>query len=419
MRSLIAIVAVMVVLCGIVRTALAVEEGYASPLAAWQNGPPKDAGYFPIAVWLQPAKYARQLKDVGVNLVIGVWAGPNERHLADFEAAGMPIICHQTEAALKDLDNPIIVGWLQKDEPDNAQTFDSFWQTLDRVNEAWPEANRTREQWGTYGPPLPPKDIIASYREMVANDPTRPVYLNLGQGVAFHDYAGRGYRRYNIDDYMQYVKGCDIVSFDLYAYSFRDPKVSEKIWLIPFGVDNLHGWSRGERVVWNFVEATQVYRGGKKPTPDITRAEVWMSIVHGSRGIIYYAHGQGPGGGDQENALVSDTTMMAALKEINAQVRRLAPVINSPTVHNALAVECSDPEVPVDAVVKQQGGATYVFAVCMRPKATRATFRLKGLPAGAKIEVIDEGRTLTAEGGAFADDFGPYAVHLYRVTGGR
>ncbi len=414
MRALLTVLAVVLAYGSFINPASA-QDPSNSPYAQWKNGPPTDPDYFPIAVWLQPAKYVPQLKNAGVNLVIGVWRGPTEKHLADFRELGMPLICHQTEAALSDLDNPLIVGWLQKDEPDNAQGFDSYWQTIEKVNRAWPEANRTREEWGTYGPPVPPKDIIAKYREMRSNDPTRPVYLNLGQGVAYLNYPGRGYRRAHPDDYMQYVKGCDIVSFDLYAYSFRDPNVSEKVWLVPFGVDNLHGWSRDERIVWNFVEATQVYNGGKKPTPAITRAEVWMSIVHGSRGIIYYAHGQGPGGGDQENALVSDGEMMAALKEINAQVRELAPVINSPTVHNALRVVSEKPEVPVDAVVKRHDGATYVFAVCMRSEATGAAFKLEGVPAGSKVEVIDEGRTLEVAGGEFSDDFGAYQVHLYRI----
>jgi len=47
--------------------------------------------------------------------------------------------------------------------------------------------------------------------------------------------------------------------------------------------------------------------------------------------------------------------------------------------------------------------------------AAKATIKVAGLKAGARIEVVDEGRTLTAEAGQFADDFGPLAEHVYKV----
>jgi hypothetical protein len=38
-----------------------------------------------------------------------------------------------------------------------------------------------------------------------------------------------------------------------------------------------------------------------------------------------------------------------------------------------------------------------------------------GLPGGARVEVIDEGRTLTADPGGFSDELKPLAVHIYKV----
>jgi hypothetical protein len=52
----------------------------------------------------------------------------------------------------------------------------------------------------------------------------------------------------------------------------------------------------------------------------------------------------------------------------------------------------------------------------MRPAKARATFALKGLPARAQVEVVDEARALEARDGAFADDLDPYQVHIYKVT---
>src|SRR6187200_43199 len=67
-----------------------------------------------------------------------------------------------------------------------------------------------------YGSPIRPEKIQEDYQKIRANDPSRPVFLNLGQGVAWDNYIGRGVRRNHPEDYPEYVKGADIVSFDIY-----------------------------------------------------------------------------------------------------------------------------------------------------------------------------------------------------------
>ena len=99
-------------------------------------------------------------------------------------------------------------------------------------------------QWGKYGPPIPPKDIIDDYQQRIRQrDPTRPVMLNLGQGVSFDNYIGRGYRRGKLEDYPQYIKGGDIVSFDIYPVVHRDQEVSGSLEYVPRGVERLVKWS--------------------------------------------------------------------------------------------------------------------------------------------------------------------------------
>ena len=80
-------------------------------------------------------------------------------------------------------DDPTIVGWMHGDEPDNAQEVRD------------PQTGRRR-----YGPPVPPARIVADYERIRAADPTRPVMLNLGQGVANDAWNGRGPGA-SLDDY--------------------------------------------------------------------------------------------------------------------------------------------------------------------------------------------------------------------------
>jgi len=166
----------------------------ATPYAKWEHGPSHDARFFPIAVWLQSPRNAGQYRAAGINTYVGLWQGPTESQLADLKAAGMKVICDQNATARAHLDDPTIIGWMHGDEPDNAQ----------------PLAGSKG-----YGPPIPANTIIASYQKIREADPSRPVMLNLGQGVAWDGYYGRGVRTNHPEDYPEYLRGCDIASFDI------------------------------------------------------------------------------------------------------------------------------------------------------------------------------------------------------------
>ncbi len=362
----------------------------------WPKGPAHDDNFFPIAVWLQSPAKARQYLDAGFNTYVGLWNGPTEAQLAALKQAGMKVICEQNAVALRHLDDPTIIGWMHGDEPDNAQSLG---------------------EGKGYGPPIPPATIIAEYERIHAADPTRPVMLNLGQGVAWDDYIGRGVRRHHPEDYPEYVKGCDIASFDIYPVVHDNPAVADKLWFVPQGVERLTRWAGPERLVWNCIECTRIGNPTKKATPQQVRGEVWMSLIHGSRGLIYFVHEWQPR--FNESALLSDPPMLAAVSAINHQIARLAPVLNRPTVSDAVTVTPENPEVPVAVMAKRTPDALYVFAVGMREDKTAATFRLRGTTGESQVEVLDEHRAIPASDGVFHDDFQPWDAHLYRIATGR
>lgn len=362
----------------------------------WKNGPPSDPSYFPIAVWLQQPKNARKYKAAGINLYVGLWRGPTEEQLAELTEAGMPVICSQSKVGLANRDNPIIVGWMHGDEPDNAQSI------IDPV---------TKER--SYGGPVPPPEIVEDYEKYRAAEPTRPIMLNLGQGVANDEWRGRGSGAH-IDDYLTYVKGCDIVSFDVYpVVGIRKPDGENYLWYVPKGVSRLAKWTGGDKIIWNCIECTHINNEKAKATPHQVKAEVWMSLIHGSMGLIYFVHEWKPKVTD--SALLNDPEMLAAVTVINNQIHELAPVLNSPTIKDGATVESSSEEVPIAIMVKRHDGATYVFAVGMRNAPAKGAFHISGLPETSTIEVIGEERSISVKNGKFEDDFEAYDVHLYRT----
>jgi hypothetical protein len=362
----------------------------------WKNGPPVDPSYFPIAVWLQDPKNAGRYKQAGINVYVALWRGPTEAQLIALKHAGMSVICSQNKVGLAHKDDKTIVGWMHGDESDNAQMVTD------------PKTGRRG-----YGGPVPPPRIVVDYERLRAVDPTRPILLNLGQGVANDEWKGRG-RGAKLDDYLTYVKGGDIVSFDVYPVADLDrPDSADDLWYVAKGVDRLVKWTEGRRIVWNCIESSRISNEKAKATPHQVRAEVWMALVHGSKGLIYFVHQFKPT--FNEHALLDDPELLPAVTAINRQILELAPVLNSPNVKDGASVISSVEKVPIAAMVKRHDGAIYLFAVGMRNAPTRGTFTVRGLPARAKAEVLGEGRSLIINEGRFEDEFQPYDVHLYKI----
>jgi hypothetical protein len=363
-----------------------------NPYTKWPKGPSSDPGFFPLAVWLQAPANAERYRNAGFNTYVALWKGPTEEQLDALKKAGMRVICHQNGVGLRHLDDPAIIGWMHGDEPDNAQSLGAG---------------------KGYGPPILPDKIVADYQRVRTADPSRPVLLNLGQGVAYDNYIGRGVRRNHPEDYPEYLKGCDIASFDIYPVNHDSKEVSGKLWFVANGVERLIKWSGGEKVVWNCLECTRIGELDRKPTPQQVRCEAWMSLIHGSRGLIYFVHQFKPT--FREAALLDDPDVLAAVTALNRQITELAPVLNSPTLRDMAIAKSENSEVPSDLMVKQHNGATYLFAVGMRDGATTAAFKLGNVTEGKAVEVLGEKRTITVNGGSFRDHFDPWGVHIYRI----
>jgi hypothetical protein len=373
-----------------------------SKQAGFSHGMPNDPRFFPIAVWLQDPSNAAKYKAAGFNLYIGLWQGPTEAQLARLKAEGMPVLCDQNSVGLKHKNDQTIVGWTLGDEPDNAQ-----------------EVKDPTTGKSGYGPCVPPANIVAEYQRKHALDPSRPIVLNLGQGVANDEWIGRG-NGSSLKDYETYVKGGDIISYDIYPVAgLPKPHPEDYLWYVGKGLDRLNTWMGGNGIRWNCIECTRI--GGQgKPTSDQVRSEVWMSLIHGSRGLIYFVHQFEPK--FDEHALLDDPEMLSAVTALNGQIRSLAPILNSPTQTGTVSVRSSNSAVPIDVMVKQLRNApgkvheSYLFTIGMRNGTTVGTLKLTAPTKSKTVEVLGESRSLKLTNGQFTDTFSPYQVHIYRIT---
>ena len=290
--------------------------------------------------------------------------------------------------------------------------------TRRRSRKAGPRSTNNRD-WpsGTtkgYGPPVPPQWIVRDYEKIKTVDVTRPIFLGLGQGVAWEKYHGRGERTGHLEDYAKYMAGCDIACFDIYPAAHDNLAVKDALWYVPRGVRHLREWCQDSKPVWVHLETGIIGAPGSEPTPQQVKAEVWMALIHGARGIDYFVHQFKPK--FNEHALLDNPDMLAAVTAVNQQVTSLARVLNSPTIVDGVMVESTNPKTPVHAMVKHKDGATYVFSAAMYCEETKATFRIKGLTGTRTAEVLGEDRTVRVQNGVFTDAFAGNGVHLYRIA---
>jgi hypothetical protein len=371
---------------------------WTSPYAAWTRGVPTDPSFFPISVWLQGAWHATEMADLGINVYVGNNAGTDTLAAADLatlKSHGIYAIVGQDAVGLANIDDPTIVGWwLTPDEPDNAQS----------------------DGMGGYGPPVAPATMVSRYNAYKAADPTRPVYLGLGQGVAYDAWEGRGS---NAPPESQYVPAADIIAFDIYPYNNCGGDANVKVtcgqfWLNAFGVDRLHQWSNRGQAVWTDFETTTIAAGTTSgPTPAQVRSEVWLGLIHGVNGVTYFVHSWEPA--FREDGIFGNSTMVTAVTALNRQVKSLAPVLNSASVPSVVAVASSNSAAPIDTMVKAKGQVLYVFAAIARAGTATGTFTIAGLIGDGSATVVGESRSVAVVAGKLTDDFAASAVHIYQI----
>lgn len=352
---------------------------------------------FPIGVWLQKPEHAGRYRNIGINLYVGLWKGPTADQLDKLKSFEMPVICEQNEIALKPVYRDTVVGWQQMDEPDNAQPL---------------VGNFGLRRLG-WGDPISPSEMHLRYQTIQKIDPSRPVFMNLGKGVAWDRWKGRGSRTGRLEDYPFYMQASDIVSFDIYPAAETDASVTGRLELVALGVERMVRWGGPNKTVWSFIGASKVSNPNAEVNAAQIRSQVWMSIIGGAKGLIYFVHQFKPS--FKEAPILDDVKLMLALSEINSEVQGLASVILRPEAN--LAAESNSGAIGIAS--RQSGCSDYLFVVSLSPRAQNLRIQLSDADSNKVVEVIGEGRKLKVSSGELEDSFDPYAVHMYKMLSSR
>lgn len=355
----------------------------------YPNGFPADPSFFPIGVWTQSPARAANYKALGINTFVALHEGPTEPQLAELAKHNMFAVAAQNEVGLTSKNRHVIKGWLHVDEPDNAQP-------------AGP---------GKWGPCVPAAEVVRQTREMKARDNTRPVMLNFGQGFVNEYWVGRGSCTGDQVYYGIAAEGAGILSFDIYPVSAKEPQVKDKLEYVARGVTRLYKLASNQQSVWAILETTSL-NPPARVTPEQLRSTVWMSLIHGAKGIVYFVHEFSP---FREDAIFRYGEVVDEVKRTNTLIASLAPVLNSPDVIGKVTIQAT---APIAAMVKQHNNVLYVFAAGMTSAPARSRISIDGINR-ATADVVGENRNAPISQGVMEEFFTGYGVHIYAIPLGR
>jgi hypothetical protein len=205
------------------------------------------------------------------------------------------------------------------------------------------------------------------------------------------------------DVYRQFAHLADVAGFDLYPLGHCSNDLSAV-----YNAQRAFGSLVGAMPTFQWIETGPIrpgYCGGFQMTAAELRAEVWLAIAGGARGIGYFTHTWTP---DHHSFDVRQPVahQMARTNELIAAVR---PALVGRTI--ASSVNSS----AVKVLARRAGKTTYVIAVSTAGAPIRITYDVPALRNG-NIRVFGEHRSVSVSQGRVDDVFGPLAVHIYIQT---
>jgi hypothetical protein len=209
-----------------------------------------------------------------------------------------------------------------------------------------------------------------------------------------HFYSGVTPLAWGRDMYPGLIAASDVVGFDLYPLQeLCRPERLADVYLAQVELVRL----AAGKPTFQWIEAAdwRCPGGSTAVTPATVRAEAWLAIAGGARGLGFFPADWTPAVGQ-------------AIARLARQVAGLGPALFSFPV--PATAGGAGGQIVVGA--RAHEGALYVIAVNPSRVATEATIRVPGLE-GRRLSVLDEERSLVPEGNAFSDAFPPLAVHVY------
>jgi hypothetical protein len=300
-------------------------------------------------VWRQCPTYHPTSIGAGINLFLGVsCTGPSEQ-LNSLAGRAMSTV----DAHTPGITGPGVVGWHLQDEADVSVG----------------DASKL---------PTPKADGRVTFLTLTDHFSERTAPPPKGKGI-----------------YPAFYESADVIGFDTYPVEVRCSiaQIDNVYWL----QRELVALTRG-KPTFQWIEAGPMEhcRHNEDPTPAVVRAETWLAIAGGARGIGYFPDWWAE-------------PIRNEVRQVNREILALAPALLAPVAQANWSVES-----PVRVAARRYNGATYVIAVNTSTAQVSASFNVPGL-GGQKLRVFGDGRTVTPMGDLVVDKLAGLGVAVYIV----
>jgi hypothetical protein len=214
------------------------------------------------------------------------------------------------------------------------------------------------------------------------------------------------------DAAKMYGRGADVVWVDPYPLPGKPVTfVSEALEGVVNAVESVEknkpAWVVPQAFDWAIWWSGALKDGIHRPTPAEDRCMTYLAVVHGAKGVLYWAH-------SPSRYKISDyPEHWSMIKRLAGEMKKMSPILVTPTSKTELTI--TPTTATIDSMVKDLGAETYVIAVNRTARAQEAVIGLPNPASESNVEVMFEERTLTPVNGRWADRFEPLDVHVYRT----
>jgi len=325
--------------------------------------------FFPVMLIDQCSRgAASRARSLGVNLIINESCGvlAPGRQLLRIQGASLGVLPIHARRAVK---GRALVGWTYPDEPEN-----NGW-TPARLQRAQPYARGS-------------DDGLLSF-------------VTTSAGF-FH----KPYRDTRVAPlvYRRFAQLADVAGFDLYPLGHCSNDLTAV-----YDAQRAFVRLAGAMPTFQWIETGPIrptYCGGFQMSPAQLRAEVWLAIAGGARGIGYFTHTWSP----NHSAFDVSLKLQRTIKKTSDQLAAVRPGLLGSTVLSGANSG------NIKVVARRSGDRVYVFAVNAQPSQMVAQVTVPRLGDG-RLQVFGEKRSTTVRDHRFIDTWKPLAVHVYVQRG--
>jgi hypothetical protein len=307
------------------------------------------AAIFPRMVWRQCPTYYPTSLAAGINTFLGVSCDAPEEQFSRLAGRALSTV----DSATPGISGPGVVGWHLPDEAD---------VSIGNVE----KLSRPKAEG-------------------------RVTFLTLTDKFS----AGAAAGPYGKDIYPDFFASADVIGFDTYPVEVRCSLEQ---------IDNVYWMQRelialtGGKPTFQWIEAGPMEHctWNENPTPAVVRAETWLAIAGGARGIGYFPD-------------YWEEDIRNEVRQVNRDILALAPALLGPVAKANWSVES-----PVRVTARRFNGATYVIAVNTSAAPVSSSFTLPGL-GGRQLRVFRDGRVVKPMGDLVMDKLPGLGVAVYVV----